>query len=459
MNITSRRIWSALLCWMGLVPFAHAGTPFPERLIDDEAFNPTHIAVADLDNDGDQDLIVVSGSGDELFEGVVDWYENDGEDQPGFTRRGLGALNTPGAAAIDVGDINGDGLVDLAMAVSGAKALGLEWFRNNGGTPPTFTHVVTETPPLSNTNVFLTDLDGDGDIDPVLPSGWLENDGALAPSFTYHPLSAGKVATSFNLLDAADMDGDGDVDLLGRFAPFANPSYAVGLFLNDGAASPTFAAEMATSVISQDQLGPFEVHAADIDGDGAMDILSRTSIVLRWYQNNGAPSPEFAQMFIAGPYEGGGATALADLDGDGDPDYLIRDTGRIIIYENRVSAMGAWFMDEIAQEILPNDNARGIAVADMDADGDRDIAAIFSPSGGTNNEDVVSWFEQGGEFIPDLTEACLQADISGNAVVDGADLAQVINNWGTAFGDLNGDGTTDAHDLAFLLANWGPCFD
>jgi hypothetical protein len=48
------------------------------------------------------------------------------------------------------------------------------------------------------------------------------------------------------------------------------------------------------------------------------------------------------------------------------------------------------------------------------------------------------------------------ADINGDCVVDGADLAILLGNWGTAGpGDLDGDGVVGGADLAILLQNWG----
>jgi hypothetical protein len=46
-------------------------------------------------------------------------------------------------------------------------------------------------------------------------------------------------------------------------------------------------------------------------------------------------------------------------------------------------------------------------------------------------------------------------DYDNNGVVDGADLATLLNGWGTAAADINSDGTTDGADLAVLLNNWG----
>ena len=49
------------------------------------------------------------------------------------------------------------------------------------------------------------------------------------------------------------------------------------------------------------------------------------------------------------------------------------------------------------------------------------------------------------------------ADLSGDNVVNGADLGILLGAWGTAAGDLNADGTTNGADLGLMLGAWGNC--
>jgi hypothetical protein len=56
------------------------------------------------------------------------------------------------------------------------------------------------------------------------------------------------------------------------------------------------------------------------------------------------------------------------------------------------------------------------------------------------------------------------ADLTGDGVVDGADLLVLLSDWGacpdspsSCPADLNGDGVVDGSDLLALLAAWGPC--
>ncbi len=52
-----------------------------------------------------------------------------------------------------------------------------------------------------------------------------------------------------------------------------------------------------------------------------------------------------------------------------------------------------------------------------------------------------------------------RADLSGDSIVNGVDLAIILSNWGTASAsaDLTGDGTVGGSDLAIILAAWGNC--
>ena len=49
------------------------------------------------------------------------------------------------------------------------------------------------------------------------------------------------------------------------------------------------------------------------------------------------------------------------------------------------------------------------------------------------------------------------ADLSGDGIVNGEDLAALLGAWGTPNADVNEDGATDGSDLAILLGGWGNC--
>jgi hypothetical protein len=83
---------------------------------------------------------------------------------------------------------------------------------------------------------------------------------------------------------------------------------------------------------------------------------------------------------------------------------------------------------------------------DCDGDGTVDFVEIFN---GAPDLDL--------NGVPDNCAPACPADLTNDGTVNGADLATMLNNWGTAVADLNGDGTTGGADLAMLLGSWGPC--
>ena len=79
----------------------------------------------------------------------------------------------------------------------------------------------------------------------------------------------------------------------------------------------------------------------------------------------------------------------------------------------------------------------------------------------------VSWVVAGGSHTIAIERDCYQtctASVSGNCIVDGADLALLLAYWGpvndstaSSVCDINVDGRVDGFDLGVLLNNWGPC--
>jgi hypothetical protein len=70
-------------------------------------------------------------------------------------------------------------------------------------------------------------------------------------------------------------------------------------------------------------------------------------------------------------------------------------------------------------------------------------------------------FSVTGGFWGPASAASCPADLSGDGVVEAADLATLIAAWGpagsNASADLDGDGIVGASDLASLVAAWGAC--
>ena len=145
-------------------------------------------------------------------------------------------------------------------------------------------------------DVYVGDIDGDGDLDIVSASAtddtiaWYENDGAADPTW-----SAADIATSADGardVHVADMDGDGDLDIVS--ASWIDSTIA--WYENDGAANPSWTAvDIDTSAD-----GAADVHVADMDGDGDLDIVSASYLddTITWYENDGAADPTLSLIHI-----------------------------------------------------------------------------------------------------------------------------------------------------------------
>ena len=96
--------------------------------------------------------------------------------------------------------------------------------------------------------------------------------------------------------------------------------------------------------------------------------------------------------------------------------------------------------------------------------------AVLEWSSDCNSDGIVDYGQiLNGEFadtngngVPDVCEQTpCPGDVATDGVVNGVDLAAVLNNWGTTGGalgaDANGDGVVDGADLALVLNSWGPC--
>jgi len=86
------------------------------------------------------------------------------------------------------------------------------------------------------------------------------------------------------------------------------------------------------------------------------------------------------------------------------------------------------------------------APGDCDNNGVNNLVEIFNGAPDANNDGV-----------PDNCPAACPGDFNTDGAINAADLAQLLNSWGTDGADLTGDGNTNAADLATLLNNWGPC--
>ena len=190
----------------------------------------------------------------------------------------------------------------------------------------------------------------------------------------------------------ADMDGDGDLDIVS--ASYEDDTIA--WYENDGAADPSWAA----ADIATNANGARCVHVADMDGDGDLDIVSASYLddTIAWYENDGAADPSWAAADIATNADGAQTVYAADMDGDGDLDIVSasQNDDTIAWYENDGAADPSWTATDIATSA---DGAFSVFASDMDGDGDLDIVSA------SDNDDTIAWYENDGAADPSWAAA------------------------------------------------------
>ncbi|MCU0620126.1 MAG: FG-GAP-like repeat-containing protein, partial [Gemmatimonadales bacterium] len=229
-------------------------------------------ALADLDGDGDLDLLVANKiePGDRRTSRLF-LFENTGTRRaPALRARGAFPLGGRYHMSPAAGDLDGDGDPDLVLGAFGSS---LALVRNDGGTLRLVDSALVTIPRGSNTMPALGDLDGDGDLDLLVgeASGGLNhyrNDGTrAAPVFTlvsetFQEIRPGRRSAPH----LADLDGDGDLDLL-----VGTDEAGLALFRNDGtAAMPRFVRDTAFALDVPSLATPV---VGDLDGDGRAELL------------------------------------------------------------------------------------------------------------------------------------------------------------------------------------------
>jgi hypothetical protein len=407
LDLSLTTTFSSVSVDQGVVP-PEPKVPFgPRATITSAHSDPEEVTTADIDADGDLDLLITWFGNDRMA-----WYQNDGAG--GFTLGQTLSTITNGARKLRAGDLDGDGDLDLAATVQYDDLL--VWYLNNGGgsySPPIF---------IAASDGFigldLADLDRDGDLDVLACSlvddeiVWFANNGL--GSFTQQPFIS-TVANNVVDVEVADVDRDGDLDVL---AAERNDNEMTWFENRLDEISNDFGPEQ--QIFSTSTPTGFQV--ADIDGDGDMDVLSGSQAgPIAWYPNtNGTFGVQIVITDGGSPAD----ISVGDVDGDGDLDVIgdKQNADRIEWHENLGGDGSAWEAHRISD--LP-DFPTGVHNADVDGDGDLDVITWSALDAN------VGWFENQSIHHSALPEGGVALDTGQNYQA----LLAV---------DLDGDGRLDA---------------
>lgn len=341
-----------------------ASAQFGPELIayDSDLDYPTCLALADLDNDGDLDMVV--GDSERT---LVMWNDGGGTFSEGPVV-GVGM-----ASILRVADVNGDGYADILSGGSGFGGVyGFGPYLNNGN--GNFIAGTTISTSLTKSyGLAVADLDGDGDLDLAsrapnnLRVFWNDGTGVYTPGSTLSTNSSSGMAQ----VVAFDADGDSDNDL----AVLGNVVQA-GLYVNLGGGS--FAAATPITGAGTSYLST----VWDKEGDGDLDLFMGGP---RWLMNDGSGTFTNGDTLSTG-----GVTGVAgDPDQDGDPDLFYGNTTDLNVRElrNEGTTVTALVIETVQAYSLLGVTC---ALGDINGDGQLDLAMC-------NGSSMLGWYAGDGD--------------------------------------------------------------
>lgn len=311
------------------------------------------VATADLDSDGDQDIVATANSGVYIF-------ENEDNDFS-FQRHRIDDKN---AERVQIIDINDDGRLDILVTYVGDEP-SVRWFQKSDSGQ--FDYATNEISTAgSNSIAYAGDYDNDDDVDIVTASTssgtvslqrW-DNDGSA--SFSATTLDADSGVTSLTIAYA---DDDAWRDII------TGGTEGLERWDFDGSSF----SEVTIDVDSENR-----THlAAGLSSTGDTLIASVNHVLdeVVFYDRNVDNSYDRNEI---GNSIDGKSVLLVDLDQDDDKDFLVtdQDNNKILWFTNDGS-------DNFSKRTLVSDlgNVYGVATADFDGDGDLDMVAADGKTG------------------------------------------------------------------------------
>ena len=310
--------------------------------------------VADMDDDGDADIISVFYIKDAIF-----WYENENLTWKQHTIK----ADIDGPIWPLLADIDDDG--DLDVVIQGNEEHKVFWYENNLPDTVWTEHIID---PFLNGAEFVAvaDFDDDDDLD-VAAVGWLSD---RVVWYENNNLSWNKYIID-NRLDGAatlvvsDIDDDGDPDVVASGSEADDVVWYENTLPDSNWNKHDIDANLDRA---------FSINVADIDGDGDIDVAApgRDADVVKWYENDNL---SWIPHIIDDKFDGPTAVHIVDINGDSLPDFLAEgDNPHLKLYTNN---------NQIWEEniIFSSNDPVFSGVGDIDGDGLPDLIATDKGTG------------------------------------------------------------------------------
>lgn len=339
----------------------------------------------------------------------------------GFTPAVGGPVSVgSGPVSMALGDVNGDGKLDVVTANNRDNNVTVLLGTGGGFAQAAGSPFSAGASPRS---VALGDVNGDGKLD-IVAANYTDNNVTVllgTGSGSFAPAARSPFAVGLSPMSVAlgDVNGDGKLDIV-----TANQNgYSASVLLGDGAGG---FAEAAGSPVSAGNT-PVSVALGDLNGDGKLDIvtanyLANTVTVLLGNGRGGFAPSAGSPFAVPGSNPWPNSVALGDVNGDGKLDLVTADGNNNTLTVLVGDGVGGFAPAPGSPMSTGTARASGVGVADVNGDGKLDIYACLS----TNAVTVL-----------------LGDGAGGFTAAPGSPFAVGAGAYSGALGDVNGDGTLD----------------
>jgi len=445
------------------------------------------LAIADLDGDGDNDL-VINGMWLENQQG--NWIKRDYDSSWYTQKTGDEGHWSDNNTRVAVGDVNGDGRLDIVISQSEGEGNPLTWYENPGRTAQQRkwpVHIISSQTHLHS--LSLNDFNNDGTLDVMVGRLLLHTDtmDSAHPVTVFYNFDGGKRWAAQTLTQkgsygatSGDLDSDGDIDIVaprnyergpvrifrntlrdakrpldrwryievddtrGKWGDTDEPDWLryFGIYAADGngdGMKDIVTGRYFYKNPGGDMTGKWErydfglnvdaVLMVDVDGDEFVDCIASAFPNVYWLEATDTSCMTWTSRVIAQVtpprHVNGQGSALAQLIPGGKPEILL-STGKgvVCITIPDIPEAGNWPTHSIAPEALHE----GIGVGDIDGDGDLDISTSIRVDGVGKG---IVWWENPGSLgrtwlMHAIGETPGWADRSLIVDINGDDLPDIV---------------------------------
>jgi hypothetical protein len=365
--------------------------------------------------------------------------------------------------------VDADGDLDILVVTLTPDDIGpdengqLVWFENDGAA--SFSPSILDNTLQRPRSVSTADIDGDGALDIVVASAadsdifYYRSDGAAEPGFVRRSVTGAVPGVS--AAQGGDMDGDGDMDVVASIIEgntvggVTYPGDRVIWLENQGDTNGNGKPNFAEYTIQSGATGAIDVDITDVNGDGALDIVTaiQGDNTIAWHENDGAADPAFTNRVITSSANDVRSVSVGDAEGDGDIDVFGAAFADDAIYAfaNSGTSTPSFALETVTSTV---DGAIGAAVAPIDTDDKLDVFAIAGQG------DEVLWFKNESTVLPvELVrfDAVVNGDVAtltwatlSESDNDGFSVEQRVSSQFEEIGYVSGQGTTvERHTYQF----------